>query len=165
MSKAWTGGCQCGAVRYELLEKPTGAHICHCRMCQKQFGGFFAALASVPKAKFKVTRGAVSNFRSSAEVQRGFCKDCGTPLTYDPLTRDNISIAIPTLDDYSEIIPEIQYGIEARQSWVCDLHKTPAYVSGEDAQGNEFAKLLPGISASNQQHPDYETERWPPEET
>ncbi len=53
MSKTWTGGCQCGAVRYELLEKPTGAHLCHCRMCQKQFGGFYAALASVPKTKFK----------------------------------------------------------------------------------------------------------------
>ena len=39
-----TGGCQCGAVRYALLEEPTGAHICHCRMCQKAFGSFFAPL-------------------------------------------------------------------------------------------------------------------------
>ena len=77
MSESWIGGCQCGAVRYELLERPTGAHLCHCRMCQKQFGGFFAALASVPKAKFRVTRGAVSNFHSSADVQRGFCRYFG----------------------------------------------------------------------------------------
>ena len=164
MTTRWTGGCQCGAVRYELLQKPIGAHLCHRRMCQKQFGGFFAALSSVPKAKFKVTRGAISNFHSSDDVQRGFCKDCGTPLTYDPMTRDSISIAIPTLDDYSEIVPENQYGIEARQSGVCDLHKTPAYVSGEDAQSNDFAKLLPGIAASNQQHPDHDTALWPPEE-
>lgn len=133
-------------------------------MCQKQFGGFFAALASLPKASFSVTRGVVSNFHSSADVQRGFCKDCSTPLTYDPLKRDSISIAIPTLDDYSEIIPEIQYGIEARQSWVGDLYKIPADVSGEDAQSNDFAKLLPGIAASNRQHPDHDTELWPPEE-
>ena len=159
----WTGGCQCGAVRYQLLEKPTGAHLCHCRMCQKQFGGFYAALAGVPKEKFKITRGVVSNFRSSDDVQRGFCKECGTPLTYDPLTRNSIFIAIATLDDYSKIIPENQYGIEARQPWVCDLNKVPGYVSGENAEGNAFAKLLPRIAASNLQHPDHDSEKWPPE--
>ena len=40
-----TGGCQCGAVRYALLEPPSNPHICHCRMCQKAFGSFFAPLA------------------------------------------------------------------------------------------------------------------------
>ena len=165
MNKIWTGGCQCGAVRFELLEKPTGAHLCHCRMCQKQFGSFYAALTGVPKEKFKLTRGVIANFRSSADVQRGFCKDCGTPLTYEPLKRDSISIAIPTLDDYSEIVPENQYGIEARHSWVCDLHQIPAYASGEDEESKEFAKLLPGIAASNRQHPDHETEQWPIEES
>ena len=84
MKETWTGGCQCGAVRYELLQKPDGAHICHCRMCQKAFGNFFAALAGVPRDKFRVTRGTVSNFKSSADVQRGFCRECGTPLTAAP---------------------------------------------------------------------------------
>ncbi len=42
-----TGGCQCGAVRYALLSPPTNPHICHCRMCQKAFGSFFAPLAGV----------------------------------------------------------------------------------------------------------------------
>ena len=43
-----TGGCQCGAVRYALHAVPTNPHICHCRMCQKAFGSFFAPLARVP---------------------------------------------------------------------------------------------------------------------
>ena len=42
-----TGGCQCGAVRYALHEEPTGAHICHCRMCKKAFGSFFVPLVGV----------------------------------------------------------------------------------------------------------------------
>ena len=37
----WQGGCQCGAVRYEYTVRPDNAGICHCRMCQKQFGNFF----------------------------------------------------------------------------------------------------------------------------
>ena len=43
-----TGGCQCGAVRYELYSEPTEPSICHCRMCQKAFGNYIAPLAGVP---------------------------------------------------------------------------------------------------------------------
>jgi len=158
----WTGGCQCGALRYELLEKPQGPHICHCRMCQKQFGNFFAALCGVPKAKFRVTRGTMANFRSSEKVQRGFCRDCGTPLTYEPLERAFISVSIGSLDNHSAMQPEAQYGIEAREPWFNELHNLPAFVSGEDETGkNWFAKLLPDIEASNRQHPDHDTDKWP----
>jgi hypothetical protein len=158
----WTGGCQCGAVRYELLQRPHNPHICHCRMCQKQFGNFFAALCSVPKGKLRMTRGTMANFRSSEKVQRGFCRDCGTPLTYEPLERNSISVSIGSLDNHSAMPPEIQYGIESREPWFNDLHNLPAFVTGEDETGsNEFAKLLPGIRGSNRQHPDHDTDKWP----
>ena len=42
-----TGGCQCGAVRLRF-EQPDNRMICHCRMCQKAFGSFFAPLTGVP---------------------------------------------------------------------------------------------------------------------
>ena len=76
-----TGGCQCGAVRYALLEEPTGAHICHCRMCQKAFGSFFAPLTGLPMTAFEITRGELAIFKSSDPTERGFCRNCGTPLT------------------------------------------------------------------------------------
>ena len=77
-----TGGCQCGAVRYALHETPSHPHICHCRMCQKAFGSFFAPLTGVPRKQFELTRGSLSTFKSSDQVERGFCKNCGTPLTF-----------------------------------------------------------------------------------
>ena len=159
---SWTGGCQCGAVRYELLQPPQDAHLCHCRMCQKQFGNFFAALCSVPKEMFRVTRGTVANFRSSANVQRGFCRDCGTPLTYEPLDRATISVSIGSLDNHTAVPPLVQYGIEAREPWFDSLTDLPAFVSGEDENGSSsFARLLPGIRTSNRQHPDHDTPVWP----
>ena len=58
-----TGGCQCGAVRYALHEPPTGPHICHCRMCQKAFGSFFAPLTGVPLQAFELTRGKLGDLQ------------------------------------------------------------------------------------------------------
>ena len=111
-----TGGCQCGAVRYRLEAEPTGANVCHCRMCQKASGGPFMAFAGVRFDELVWTRGAPRVFASSALAERGFCADCGTPLTYRLLDRDRISVTIGSLDRPSAVAPEMQYGAES--SWL-----------------------------------------------
>jgi hypothetical protein len=73
-----TGGCQCGAVRYALYSEPSEPSICHCRMCQKAFGNYFAPLAGVPLADLRWTKGEPGVFKSSELVERGFCRDCGS---------------------------------------------------------------------------------------
>lgn len=78
-----TGGCQCGAVRFRLEGKLGDASVCHCRMCQKASGNFYLPLVSVRGAKLIWTRGERTRFQSSNHVWRGFCGNCGTPLTYE----------------------------------------------------------------------------------
>ena len=161
MSNAtFTGGCQCGAVRYRLLDAPYDPHLCHCRMCQKQFGNYFAALATIAHDKFLVTRGALSHFQSSSEVSRGFCKDCRTPLTYEPSHRKNITFANPSLDNPNAVVPNIQYGTEAVSPSFASLHALPAYQTGFDAQGNEHVAWRESIAKSARQHPDHDTDHW-----
>ncbi len=131
-------------------------------MCQKQYGNYFAALASVPRDKFQLTRGSLSHFRSSQNMQRGFCRDCGTPLTYESMTNNSVSIALGSLDRVAEIKPTIQYGLESRVKWYDELFHIPACASGEYAGGvSDFAIELPGIAQSNKQHPDHDTDEWP----
>src|SRR6185437_5532190 len=77
----FTGGCQCGAVRYRIDGNLRHASICNCRMCQKAMGNLFGAWAEFD-APVIWTRGRPAQFRSSLKVQRGFCGQCGTPLTY-----------------------------------------------------------------------------------
>ncbi len=156
--EVWTGGCQCGAVRYALQRRPDGACICHCRMCQKQFGSAFGAFASVAEDQFSLTRGAMAWFQSSDEAERGFCRDCGTPLAFRLRSQPRISLAIGTLDRHSEIRPAVQYGIEAREPWFADLHLLPATVTGE----GDVAERYEVIRATNHQHPDCDTADWPP---
>ena len=67
-----TGGCQCGAVRFRISGKLGRASICHCRMCQKQFGSFFGAFVSAPAQGVEWPREEPSYFQSSVNIERGF---------------------------------------------------------------------------------------------
>jgi hypothetical protein len=158
MSEAPTGGCQCGAVRYALHTRPDNPHICHCRMCQKAFGSFFAPLTRVPVDRFEVTRGALSLFKSSDPVERGFCRDCGTPLTIYTIGDAHIFVSIGSLDEPETVAPEKQFGNEAKLSWFDTLPGLPGGTTTEE----DVPDLAAKIAASNHQHPDHDTSEWPP---
>jgi hypothetical protein len=153
---ALTGGCQCGAVRYALYSVPTAPSICHCRMCQKAFGNYMAPLAGVPRADHEWTRGEPGIFRSSEAVERGFCRDCGTPLSYSVLERNRISISICSLDEPDRVEPTMQHGIENRRPAFARLQALPE----QTTEGSEPPELLARMES--RQHPDHDTEKWPP---
>lgn len=146
-----TGGCQCGAVRYTLYAEPTGASICHCRMCQKAVGGYFGAFAGVPPRDFAWTRGEPGVFRSSELVERGFCSDCGTPLMFRYVDRDRISVSLGSLDDPARVEPTHQYGIESRVPWLGELFDLPGVATGDAVPPERLARL------ASRQHPDHDT--------
>ncbi len=144
------GGCQCGAVRYALHAEPTDPHICHCRMCQKAFGGFFAPLATVQQDQIAWTKGSPAVFASSPLVERGFCRDCGTPLTFCYVDSKTISLAIGSLDAPAQVAPANQYGIEGRVPWFAELHSLPGSRTEDDIPPDRLAEL------QSRQHPDGE---------
>ena len=156
-----SGGCQCGAVRYRISGDLGKAGICHCRMCQKAFGNFGAALVSVPVAQVIWTRGRAAEFRSSAIVARGFCSNCGTPLYMreegDQYYGDHYyEMSIGSLDDPNAIGPMAdQAGIESKVSWFDSMGMLPAKRT-EDYRTPEDMKRLRSL-----QHPDHDTEHWP----
>jgi hypothetical protein len=146
-----TGGCQCGAVRFRIRGELGRASICHCRMCQKAFGGFFGPLVTVPREKLEWTREEPSYFQSSVNIARGFCKQCGTPLTYR--YPQGIDIAIGAFDDRDDLMPRIQVNYSARLPWVEEIFDQPHRNDAEDAMRQE--------SIISFQHPDHDTENWP----
>jgi hypothetical protein len=145
-----TGGCQCGAVRYALYAEPTEASICHCRMCQKAFGNYFAPFTGVQLKDFAWMRGEPGSFRSSELVERGFCRDCGTPLSFRYTVTDRISVAIGSLDEPQRIAVETQYGIESRLPAFATLHSLPSKTTQESTP----AEWLPQLAS--RQHPDHD---------
>lgn len=138
-----TGGCQCGKVRYALFVAPQNSHVCHCRMCQRATGGVFAALAGAPKAQFAWTKGEPAFFVSSNLAKRGYCRDCGTPLSfaYDmPAARFYVTIG--SLDDPNAAPIIIQYGVESRLDWVKFCEDVPVEKTGEDPKAADFFKSM-----------------------
>jgi len=150
-----SGGCQCGAIRFAVAGPLGEASICHCRMCQKAFGGFYGPLVSVEAEQLTWTRSAPKRFQSSNHVRRGFCPDCGTPLTYE--APDGIGIAIGAFDDPSAVIPVIQFGVEGKLPYVDALAGLPQRTTEEDHDALAFLTTIVSY-----QHPDHDTEHWPP---
>jgi hypothetical protein len=134
-----TGGCQCGKVRYAFNVAPQNAHVCHCRMCQRATGGVFAALAGGPKNEIVWTKGEPAFFQSSNLAKRGYCRDCGTPLTFSyDIPEARLYVTIGSLDAPNAVPIVIQYGVESRLDWVKFCDDVPAERTGEDEKAAEF---------------------------
>jgi hypothetical protein len=90
MTIGFTGGCMCGAIRYECEAEPIAMGNCHCRDCQRATGSGFAAAVLVPISAVKIS-GEVKYHEvtgdSGAIVRRGFCSNCGARLFVSQLRR------------------------------------------------------------------------------
>ncbi|MGA9658218.1 MAG: GFA family protein [Asticcacaulis sp.] len=140
MSEIYKGGCQCGAVRFEITGPLGRSSICHCRMCQKAFGNFFAPLVSTADGSLVWTKAEPARFQSSNLVKRGFCTACGTPLTYE--APDGVAVAIGAFDHPETLVPEIQFGIEARIACLDHINDWPVRTTLEDIEAAPFLDQL-----------------------
>ncbi len=93
-----TGGCLCGAVRYEIDGPLRDIISCHCGQCQKTSGHYFAATAT-PKEHFHLTRDeGLKWYSSSGYAERGFCSECGSSLFWRMKDGSHQSILAGSLD-------------------------------------------------------------------
>jgi hypothetical protein len=93
-----TGGCFCGAVRYEADGPMTPVTYCHCSKCRR-WHGHVGAYTGVDQAAFRVTEArGLKWHRVSPTVRRGFCAECGSSLLFEDTTDPRISICAGTLD-------------------------------------------------------------------
>jgi len=136
-----TGGCLCGAVRYQADGPPNHASLCHCRMCQRHFGNAIGGYASFPRARLRFTKGAAKNYRSSDFAQRGFCAACGSPLTYEYSgAPERISVTLGSLDQPERFPPSVHWGIESQVPWLHIDDDLPRHRTEDDPEFQEFAQ-------------------------
>ena len=106
----FSGGCACGAIRYESTAEPAMMLHCHCRDCQRSSGGPFSSFIIVPAGAFKLLHGSLrfhdSPSQAGGKTHRGFCPDCGSPIV---AKSDSVpqfaAIRAASMDDPSWSIP------------------------------------------------------------
>jgi len=115
-----TGGCVCGAVRYECTAEPTMMFKCHCRDCQHVSGGAYSPVVYVPKSAFRLTKGALKRHETPAlrggTNLRGFCADCGSRLTGGE-SETGIGLTAGSLDHPALFKPQFHIHTTDVQPW------------------------------------------------
>ncbi len=96
--KVTTGGCLCGAVRYEVKGPLRDVINCHCGMCQRLHGNF-GPHSKAHKVNITITNDeGLAWYKTSEVAQRGFCRMCGSSLFWEPFDQDATGILAGTLD-------------------------------------------------------------------
>lgn len=127
-----SGGCLCGAVRYEVSAGgiPESGY-CHCRTCQRQSGAPVVAWFAVPPLRFRYLKGAPAKFRASSRATREFCGVCGTYLVFrEDDAAATIGVNTATLDEPALIPPTFHIYCESRIEWFDTADALPRHARG-----------------------------------
>ena len=148
MSEARRGGCQCGAIRYEITGPATVVYACHCRECQRQSGSAFAMALVVPAERFRLLEGVPKSFARAGESGRivtgWFCPECGTRLYHTPgQLSGNINVKPGTLDNTSDLAPTVHVWTKSAQKWV----QLPPGIARHETQPADRSWLRPSEGA------------------
>jgi hypothetical protein len=127
----YAGGCLCGSVRYEVSGAVSNLCYCHCSSCRRAAGAPLVPWGTFARDSFRVTRGVLSEYRSSAPVLRGFCAACGSSLTYCHQARPaEIDVTLATLDDAARLPPQMHVWVGDKLPWVSIADGLPQFAAG-----------------------------------
>ena len=119
-SEPVTGGCVCGAVRYEARAYLGEAYYCHCRICRKSSGAPAEIGVFVEPGSLRFTSGQPTFFQSSPHGERGFCAACGSRLMWKHVGEahpEYTSVAVGSLDAPENASPSLHQCIETQLPW------------------------------------------------
>lgn len=121
MTGAYTGGCACGALRYEIAAEPLVMLDCQCRQCQRESGTGHASHLTFPRAAAAIS-GPATHWRATGDggvvKERAFCPVCGAPvyMTF-PALPEFLVVRAASLDEPSRYRPEMVVWHDAAQPW------------------------------------------------
>jgi hypothetical protein len=115
-----TGGCNCGAVRYEVTEPLRLASYCHCKRCQRRTGTAASASAHPAPGSFRIVSGQdrLKVWKPEGGGQKWFCGDCGSSIYGDnPAHPDSIGIRMGTFDSDPGVRPSVRQFVRYAAPW------------------------------------------------
>ena len=124
---AVSGGCLCGQVTFTGHGDPAWVVHCHCVNCQRASGGAFLTYVGFLSDDLDWTTEAPAIFSSSPGVERGFCRNCGSTLSFARPDRGEISVFAGVLDDPHDLEPTGHAFFEQHMAWMDTVDKAPRW--------------------------------------
>jgi hypothetical protein len=103
-----TGGCGCGAVRFEVTRPLVSAGYCHCTRCQRRTGTAASASAAVEPGSFRIVQGEekLKAWKPEGGFEKWFCRDCGSALfSRNPDDHATMGVRLGTFDQDPGVRP------------------------------------------------------------
>jgi len=126
-----TGGCLCGAVRYEVISDPMMSFVCHCHDCQHTSGATGMSLYAVSRGSLKIVGDPAYYEKtgdSGAKARLAFCPTCGSNLFGFPdIAPELATVSALSLDDPSQFAPDFNIYTRSAQHWDVMDSSIPAY--------------------------------------
>jgi hypothetical protein len=144
------GGCQCGAVRFQLTAGPLGVYNCHCKDCQRTSGATHTISVIMKREDVRFTGGPTHTFDKSADsgriVRMHGCLTCGTKVYNEPLASPHMLVMkAGTLDDMNWARPVGNIWTASRAPWAeiePDVPNFPGQPPSRDALFEAWAKAV-----------------------
>ena len=123
-----SGGCHCGAVRYQMPEDVAYHALCHCTDCRKASGAPAVSWALAATDRITIT-GSTNTYASSENGRRYFCGACGTSLFYtnDAIFPGMTDVQSATLDDPDALPLQARIQMAEQIGWLATAHDLPAF--------------------------------------
>lgn len=124
-----TGGCHCGAIRYEVEGEPFTHALCHCSDCRRHAGAPMVGWTMYAKKALRITKGEPKLYKSSEHGRRLFCSNCGTGLFYkNAVTLPGIvDIQSGTYDEPERMPAHTHIQVAERITWMKSAHELPDF--------------------------------------
>jgi hypothetical protein len=115
-----TGGCLCGAVRFEVFEPALDAIYCHCTRCQRRTGSAFSANARIAPGSLRITKGEakIRSWKPADGWAKAFCVECGSHLySASPDAPPVIGVRMGAFDDDPGVRPSAHQFVSYAAAW------------------------------------------------
>lgn len=118
MSEQMAGGCMCGRIRFVADVDNDEAYLCHCRMCQKASGNVSLAFKNLQKSDVR-WEGEPDYYASSPIALRGYCRECGTSLSFEYHDSPAMDLTVAAFDRPGYFRPTSHFGVEnMHRAWL-----------------------------------------------
>lgn len=121
MNKPYTGGCACGAIRYQISGEPVFMNDCQCRDCQRRSGTGHGSYLTFAGRKDVKLQGEARHWGLAGDSgntkTHAFCPSCGSPvyLTFAAMP-DLFTVHAASLDDPDRFTPQVvTYGVRGHR--------------------------------------------------